>query len=139
MELKQILPHLNAFLNLTCTVFLVLGYVAIRRGERQRHARWMVSAFVTSVLFLISYVIYHIRAGHTVYPGQGTIKIVYLTILFSHIVLAAVTVPLVLTTVILAWRGRFERHRRIARWTFPIWVYVSITGVVVYLMLYHFA
>jgi uncharacterized membrane protein YozB (DUF420 family) len=132
------LPHLNALLNTLSALLLACGYAAIRGGKVRRHAGFMLTAFITSVLFLTSYVIYHIEAGHKVYPGVGWSSRVYLTILFSHIILAFATVPLALTTLAFALRKRFDRHRRIARWTFPIWMYVSVTGVVVYLMLYQF-
>jgi putative membrane protein len=130
------LAHVNAALNGTSAILLVLGYRAVRRKAIGVHARFMVAAFVTSSLFLASYVTYHILAGHKTYSGGGPLHVVYLAILGSHIVLAVVTVPLAVTTLILAATGRFERHRRLARWTFPIWIYVSVTGVVVYLMLY---
>jgi uncharacterized membrane protein YozB (DUF420 family) len=128
------LAHVNAALNATSAVLLVLGYRAIRRGAVPVHARFMVAAFITSTLFLASYLTYHYLAGHRTYAGS--MRPVYLAILGSHIILATVTVPLAATTLVLAALGRFERHRRVARWTFPIWIYVSVTGVVVYLMLY---
>ena len=134
----EALPHVNAVLNTTCFVLLCCGYVAIRKGDRNQHARFMVSAFLTSTLFLISYLTYHSLVLHKPYTGEGWIRTVYLLILVSHIVLAAVILPLVLVTIYYALRQRFDRHRRIARWTFPMWVYVSVTGVVVYLMLYVF-
>jgi uncharacterized membrane protein YozB (DUF420 family) len=128
------LAHLNALLNATSAVLLALGYRAVRRQAIAVHARFMVAAFVTSTLFLASYVTYHILAGSKTYTGP--LRAVYLPILLSHIVLAAATVPLAALTLALAALGRFERHRRIARWTFPIWIYVSVTGVAVYAMLY---
>ena len=131
------LPHLNAFLNVTSACLLLLGYAAIRRKNTARHARFMVAAFAMSVLFLISYVTYHYTVRHTTFPGSGALRVTYLAILFSHIVLAVVTLPLAVITLVLALRKRFVAHRRIAPWTFFIWMYVSVTGVVVYLMLYH--
>lgn len=130
------LPHLNAFLNLSSFVLVLLGYAAIRRKNEKLHARLMLRAVAVSALFLVSYVTYHYAAGHKTYPGTGLVKTIYLIILFSHIVLAMATVPLVLTTLILALRKNIDRHRRWARWTLPIWLYVSITGVVIYVMLY---
>ena len=133
------LPHVNATLNAVSGVLLSSGYVAIRRGNKRLHARLMGAAFLVSVLFLISYLTYHYSAGHNPYPGEGLVRGIYLVILLTHIVLAIAVVPLALVTVILALRGRFKTHRKIARWTFPIWLYVSVTGVVVYVMLYHYA
>jgi len=131
------LPHLNAFLNLTSFILLLAGYAAIRRRNEKLHVRLMLRAVIVSALFLASYVTYHYKVGHTTYPGTGLVRSIYLTILFSHISLAVLTVPLVLTTLALAFRKRFDRHKRWARWTLPIWLYVSITGVIVYVMLYH--
>lgn len=127
---------LNASLNGTSAVLLACGYAAIRRGKRTVHKRFMLSAFTVSAAFLISYVIYHVRVGHVAFQGQGWIRPVYFTLLLSHTILAAVIVPLVLITVRRAWLERFDRHRVIARWTLPIWFYVSVTGVVIYFMVY---
>jgi len=132
------LPTLNALLNGTSAVLLGIGYYYIRKGKTQIHHRIMLTAFSVSVLFLISYVIYHAQAGETHFVGQGFIRPVYFTMLISHIVLAAAIVPLALITLIRALRERFAKHRAIARWTLPIWFYVSVTGVFIYLMLYHF-
>ncbi len=132
----QDLPALNAVLNGTAAVLLVTGYVLIRKGRRQAHKRVMITAFTVSTLFLISYLTYHALAGIVYYPGTGWIRTVYLTILYSHTALA-VTVPvLAIVTLRRGLKGWFDRHRKIARWTLPIWLYVSVTGVVVYLMLY---
>lgn len=136
MNWSEALPHVNAFLNAVAATLLVSGYVAIRQGRKEQHARLMLSAFVVSVLFLVSYLIYHWQAGHVRYEGQGVIRIAYLTILFSHIVLAATVPFLALTTLYFAFQEKFDRHRRWARVTLPIWLYVSVTGVIVYLMLY---
>lgn len=134
---NSVLPHLNAFLNTTSGVFLVAGYFFIRRRKITAHLTCMISAFVVSVAFLISYLIYHYTHLATPFAGQGLIRPVYYTILATHVVLAMVIVPLVLITLVRAAKGEYFRHRRIARWTFPLWLYVSITGVIVYLMLYH--
>jgi uncharacterized membrane protein YozB (DUF420 family) len=130
------LPHLNAFLNATSAVLLLNGYAFIKRGRISAHRNCQVAAVCTSTLFLVSYLTYHYFHGTTRFAGQGIARPIYFTILISHTILAIVIVPLVLVTLYRAARGDFERHRRIARWTLPIWLYVSITGVVVYLMLY---
>ena len=130
------LPALNATLNATSAVLLVIGYRLIRRGRIQQHRRVMISAFVTSTLFLISYLIYHYNVHSRPVPGTGPIRTVYLTILFTHVVLAMVNLPMALVTLSRGLRARYDKHRRIARWTLPIWLYVSVTGVIVYLMLY---
>jgi uncharacterized membrane protein YozB (DUF420 family) len=130
------LPALNATLNGLATVLLLTGWVCIRTGRRAAHRAAMTAALVTSALFLTSYVIYHANAGSKPYQGTGVVRSVYLTILLTHVVLAAAIVPLVLVTVIRALSERFDAHRRIARWTLPLWLYVSVTGVVIYLMLY---
>jgi putative membrane protein len=131
------LPAVNATLNAATSVLLVTGYVLVRRRRLAAHRAAMTAALVLSTAFLLSYVVYHAVAGSVRFTGQGVIRPVYFTILLSHIVLAAGIVPLVLTTVWRAWSGRFDRHRRIARWTLPLWLYVSVTGVLVYWMLYH--
>jgi uncharacterized membrane protein YozB (DUF420 family) len=130
------LPALNATLNGTADCLLLIGYRFIRRGQVQQHRATMLAACAVSTAFLTSYVIYHAHVGSKPFPGHGSIRSVYLTILLTHVVLAATVVPLALITVLRGLRGRFDRHRAIARWTFPIWLYVSVTGVVVYLMLY---
>jgi putative membrane protein len=132
------LPAVNAALNATSAVFLVAGFVLIRRRRVRAHLAAMTSAFVVSTLFLVSYVTYHYHAGSRSFTGQGIIRPIYFVLLITHIVLAAVILPFVLTTLYRAWRGDFGRHVRIARWTLPIWLYVSVTGVLVYWMLYHF-
>jgi len=136
MEVRS-LPALNAILNTTSAVLLVSGYTMIRSRRRETHRRFMLAAFTVSVLFLISYLIYHAQVGSVRFQKTGWIRPVYFTILISHTVLAALVVPLALVTIYRAWKGRFERHRALARVTFPIWLYVSVTGVIVYLMLYH--
>lgn len=130
------LPALNATLNGLSAVCLVSGYALIKRGERLMHQRCMLAALVLSSLFLVSYVVYHAHAGSRPFPGQGIIRPIYFVILITHVVLAATVVPLALITATRGLRSQFDRHVRIARWTFPIWLYVSVTGVVIYLMLY---
>jgi uncharacterized membrane protein YozB (DUF420 family) len=130
------LPLVNATLNGIATIFLIAGFVFIKRRQIAAHRVAMIAAFVTSVLFLISYLIYHAHAGSRPFTGQGSIRIVYFTILISHIVLAALIPPLAGVTLWRALRGRFDRHVPIARWTLPLWLYVSVTGIVVYWMLY---
>jgi putative membrane protein len=131
------LPTLNAALNSLSAVFLFAGYLYIRGKNRQSHRRCMLAAFACSSVFLISYLVYHFKVGSVGFKGQGWIRPVYFTILITHTILAATVVPLALITLVRALRERFDAHRRIARWTLPIWLYVSVTGVVVYLMLYH--
>jgi uncharacterized membrane protein YozB (DUF420 family) len=130
------LPAVNATLNGTTAVLLSVGYVMIRRGKILAHKTCMLSAFGVSTVFLASYLYYHARAGVRHFEGQGWIRPVYFAILISHTVLAAAVVPLAVTTVFRGLTAQFPRHRRIARWTLPIWLYVSLTGVVVYLLLY---
>lgn len=136
-EYLSSLPHLNAFLNSTCTILLLTGYSFIKRRRITAHRNCQIAAVVTSVLFLISYLTYHYYHGDTRFTGQGLVRPFYFTILITHVVLAIIILPLVIITLIRALRGDFIRHRRIARWTFPLWLYVSITGVIVYVMLYH--
>jgi putative membrane protein len=130
------LPTLNATLNAISAVLLSVGYMFIRRKERQRHKACMLAAFAMSVLFLMSYVTYHAQVGSKPFPGEGAIRALYFTVLIPHVILAAAIVPLALITLSRGLSNRFDAHRRIARWTLPIWLYVSITGVMVYLMLY---
>jgi putative membrane protein len=130
------LPALNATLNAMATLLLVAGYVFIRRRDRAKHRLAMLGALVMSAAFLTSYLIYHYHAGSVPFEGQGPIRIVYFAILITHIILAAAILPLVLVTVRYALTNRFAEHRRIARWTWPLWMYVSVTGVVIYVMLY---
>ena len=129
-------PAVNAVLNLASAVCLVNGYLAIRGARKETHKRWMLAAFACSVIFLLSYLAYHFQVGSVKFQGEGPIRTLYFAILLTHTVLAAVVAPLVLATLHRALGGRFDLHRKIARITFPIWIYVSITGVVVYLMLY---
>jgi putative membrane protein len=127
---------LNAILNGTSAVLLVAGYAAIRAGKMQVHKRFMMSAFWVSTAFLISYLIYHYRVGHVAFQGQGWIRPVYFVLLTSHTILAVMIVPMILVTIRRAWMERFDKHKLIARWTLPLWLYVSVTGVIVYLMVY---
>lgn len=130
------LPHLNAALNTTSALLLLAGFRFIRLGRIQAHRNCQVTAVLTSTVFLISYLTYHYYHGDTPFPGQGIVRPFYFAVLISHVILAIVIVPLVLITLYRATRGDFIRHRRIARWTLPLWLYVSVTGVIVYLMLY---
>jgi len=131
----RILPAVNASLNFMTAVLLCFGYYFIRNKHIRSHRLCMVSAFILSALFLISYVTYHSLTESTHFGGTGIISYIYFTLLISHIILAAVIVPMVLITLTRALRERFDQHRKIARWTFPIWLYVAVTGVIVYLML----
>ena len=130
------LPLLNAILNSLSAVLLSTGYVAIRCRRIPVHRACMIAAFVTSVLFLISYLTYHYHIGSKPFTGQGTVRTVYFIILISHTILATVIVPMVLLTLYWAWKAQWDRHRRLARWTLPLWFYVSVTGVVIYVLLY---
>src|SRR6516162_10058627 len=128
---------LNATLNGTSAVLLAAGYTAIRAGKVQTHKKLMISALIASCSFLVSYVVYHIRIHEVIhFQGQGWIRPVYFTILISHTILAVVIVPLIIITLRRAWLARFDEHRLIARWTLPLWFYVSFTGVIVYFMVY---
>ena len=131
------LPAINASLNGTATVLLSTGYVLIRRRRIAAHRACMIAAFAASSLFLITYLIHHAQVGSVPFHGAGWLRPVYFGLLVPHIVLAALVVPLALTTIYRAWRGHFDRHRRLARVTLPIWLYVSVSGVLVYILLYH--
>lgn len=131
------LPALNAGLNALSGTLLGVGYAMIRRGRVRAHKAFMVAAVGVSTLFLVSYVVYHYHAGSTRFPGTGWVRTLYLSILVTHAVLAAAVIPLAAVTLVRAWREDFPSHRRIARWTLPIWFYVSVTGVIIYVMLYH--
>jgi putative membrane protein len=130
------LPALNATLNAIAASCLVTGYVLIRRGQRVLHERCMLGALTASALFLTSYLVYHWNAGSRPFPGSGVIAAIYFAILITHVLLAITILPLALVTAARGLRSQFDRHVRIARWTFPIWLYVSVTGVIIYLMLY---
>ena len=131
------LPAVNATLNAVAASLLLFGYVEIRRGRMARHRAAMIAACVASTLFLISYVTYHANAGSRRFTGEGAVRVFYFVILISHVILAAAILPLALVTLTRALRQQFDRHAALARWTLPIWLYVSVTGVVVYFMLYH--
>jgi putative membrane protein len=127
---------LNASLNGLSAFLLAGGFAAIRDGKRDVHKALMVSAFAVSTVFLVSYVIYHLRVGHVVFQGQGWIRPVYFVLLLSHTLLAIVIVPLILVTLRRAWLEKFDKHKILARWTLPLWFYVCVTGVIIYLMVY---
>lgn len=133
----QDLPTLNASLNSISGVLLLSGYIAIKKNKRDLHRNLMISALVVSAAFLTSYLIYHFHVPSKKFPDLGWIKTVYFLILFPHIILAAVMVPMILKTFWHAYKQEWEKHKKIARITFPIWMYVSVTGVIVYMMLYH--
>jgi uncharacterized membrane protein YozB (DUF420 family) len=130
------LPAINATLNASAAILLVWGHTLIRAKRIQQHRRVMTSAFCVSILFLICYLIYHAQVGSVPYRGTGVLRGIYLSILLTHVVLAATVPFLASITLYRGWKGNYAKHRRIARWTFPIWLYVSVTGVIVYLMLY---
>lgn len=133
------LPALNATLNAISAVLLVIAYRFIRRGQRIAHKRTMLAAFTVSCVFLVSYIVYHAQVGSVKYPGSGVARVVYLSILATHTVLAATVPVLAIITLRRGLKGRFDKHKKIAKWTLPVWLYVNVTGVVVYLMLYQFA
>ena len=139
MALGDALPAVNAALNATCAVLLVAGWRAIRGGRRDTHRALMLGACAASALFLVSYLTRVALTGTHRFPGDGALRAIYLVVLGTHTVLAALVVPLALRTLWLPLRSRFAEHRRIARWTLPVWLYVSVTGVAVYVMLYHLA
>lgn len=130
-----VLPKLNAILNSSVSLLLVAGLVFIRRKMISAHRACMMSAFILSAIFLISYVVYHAASEHTVFGGIGAIRTIYYVLLITHIILAALILPLILFTIARAIGGKIEQHRKLARWTWPLWLYVSVTGVIVYLMI----
>jgi len=130
------LPTLNAILNALCGILLITGYGFIRAGRERSHRACMIAAFCTSTLFLVSYLTYHAIHGSTAFTGVGAMRTIYFTILISHTLLAAMVPPLAILTVVAALRDQRTRHRRLARWTLPIWLYVSVSGVIVYWLLY---
>ena len=137
-ETLRFLPTLNAILNATSGLLVLTGFIFIRRKQINAHRACMVAAVTVSLLFLVSYIVYHYHHGATRFTGTGLARPVYFTILISHTLLAATIVPFVIVTLRRALRGQFLRHMKVARWTFPMWLYVSVTGVIVYFMLYHF-
>jgi putative membrane protein len=130
------LPTLNAILNSISAIFLILGYRYIKKGEQQSHKKFMISALVVSALFLTSYVIYHYNIPSTPYPYHDWTRPVYFAILIPHIILAAIMGPFILSAVIFAFKGKFETHKKIVKWIWPVWMFVSVSGVIIYLMLY---
>lgn len=136
MNLFLYIPTINASLNLLSLVFLILGFIFIRKGNKHLHKRLMISAFISSAVFLIFYLIYHYYAGHKVYNGVGVARLIYLLILFTHVILAVLMVPFILATFFYAFKADFNKHKKLAKITFPVWVYVSLTGVIVYVLLY---
>jgi putative membrane protein len=137
MLLTEDLPALNATLNSIAAVLIVAGWVCIKARKQAAHIAFMVLALIVSTAFLTSYLVYHYRIGHVPFQGKGLIRPFYFAMLISHILLAMVNVPLILMTVVPALRRRYDRHKKIARWALPSWLYVSVTGVLVYLMCYH--
>lgn len=136
MTTASILPHVTASLNALALCFLIAAYTFIRQGRRELHKRAMLGAVATSALFLGFYLLYHFTAPIFVFRGTGIVRPIYYALLISHVILAATVTPLIGMTIIKAARGNFIDHKRVARWTYPVWVYVSVTGIVVYLMLY---
>jgi uncharacterized membrane protein YozB (DUF420 family) len=130
------LPAVNATLNATSGIFLFTGYLLIKKRQINAHRNAMLAAFASSMLFLTSYLVYHYHTGSRPFPGTGTIRLVYFVILISHVLLAIAILPLAISTLTKGLRGQYSRHKRVAKWTFPLWMYVSVTGVVVYVMLY---
>ena len=130
------LPAVNASLNALSGILLLVGYTLIRSGRRDLHRRWMIAAFASSSLFLVTYVVYHAQVGSVRFTREGFVRPLYYGILITHVTLAAVVLPLAIVTLTRGLNGRFRQHRKIARWTFPIWLYVSVTGVLVYVLLY---
>jgi putative membrane protein len=137
MTTATILPHVTAALNAAALLLLLAGFTLIRAGRRDLHRKAMLAAVGTSALFLVFYVLYHFTAPIFVFRGQGSVRPVYYALLVSHVLLAAVVAPMVAVTLLRALKGRFEVHKGLARWTLPVWLYVSVTGIVVYAMLYH--
>ena len=132
----QDLPVVNASLNATATVLLLAGYAFIKTGRVKAHIMTMITALIVSTAFLACYLYYHYNVGHVKFAGEGPIKTFYYVLLFSHVFLAVVNLPMIIMTVVPAIQKRFDKHKRMARWTFPVWLYVSVTGVIVYQMCY---
>jgi uncharacterized membrane protein YozB (DUF420 family) len=130
------LSTVNALLNGLSAVLLLVGYVNIKKGNRDIHKRFMVAALITSALFLVSYVIYHYEVGSVPYPYHDWTRPVYFIILIPHVILAALNVPFIIALVTYAFKGNFKKHKKLARWVWPVWMFVSVTGVIIYLMLY---
>jgi uncharacterized membrane protein YozB (DUF420 family) len=134
--MMEYLPTLNAALNTVTSILLIRGFSAIRRRDRETHRRWMLAALTGSALFLTSYLIYHVNVGSVPYPHYDWTRPLYFAILIPHVLLAGVMTPFILTGVVWALRNRFDRHRKLMRWVWPVWMFVSVSGVVIYLMLY---
>ena len=132
------LPTINASLNLLCTIFLILGYIQIKKGNKEVHKKLMISALISSAAFLICYLIYHAHVGSVPYPHFNWTRPVYFAVLIPHIILAAIMSPFILLAVWFAFREKYDTHRKIVRWLWPVWMYVSVSGVAIYLMLYVF-
>lgn len=139
MSFVNLLPSFNAFLNATAATLLVTGYVAVKKKNLALHSKAMQGAFITSAVFLASYLLRTYLTGTHRFPGDGWLKLLYLVVLFSHMILAVVMLPFIFRTLFLAKKSRFREHRKVAKWTLPMWIYASITGVLVYVMLYHLA
>ena len=137
MDTASTLPHVNAVLNSVTIVLLLIGFILIRSGRRKAHQAVMIAAVSVSAVFLVSYLVYHFTAPIFVFRGEGWVRPVYYAMLISHVLLATVVTPMIIVTVLRALRGRFDRHRALARWTWPVWMYVAVTGVLIYALLYH--
>jgi len=137
MTVATVLPHVNAVLNTLSTILILIAFVFIRSGNREMHRKFMLAAIIVSAVFLVSYLTYHFYAPIFVFPGTGWTIPAYYTLLISHVILAVVVTPMVGITAWRALHGAFDRHKAIARWTFPIWLYVTVTGVAIYAILYH--
>ncbi len=137
MDIISYIPHILAILNTLSAILISIGYIQIRKGNRTAHKKLMISALFVSTLFMIFYLYYHAKVGYIPFAGQGTIRYLYFSLLASHVILAAIAFPLVLITAGLAIRHKFNIHKRIAHWTFPIWLYVSVSGVTIYIMSFH--
>ncbi len=131
------LSTVNAVLNSISSIFLIFGFIAIKKGQRERHKKFMIAALTTSALFLVSYLVYHYNVGSVPYPHYDWTRTFYFIILVPHIIFAGIMTPFILIAVYFALKERFENHKKIVRWIYPVWMYVSVTGVVIYLMLYH--
>ena len=137
MDIISYIPHILAILNTLSAILISIGYIQIRKGNRTAHKKLMISALFVSTLFMIFYLYYHAKVGYIPFAGQGNIRYLYFSLLASHVILAAIAFPLVLITAGLAIRHKFNIHKRIARWTLPIWLYVSVSGVTIYIMSFH--
>jgi len=135
--LISILPHFQAILNAISLILIVSAYIAIKSGNKERHIKLMISALGVSSIFLVSYLIYHANVGHVPFEGVGPVRYFYFSLLIIHIICAVVALVMIIMTVLRAWKGIFEKHKAIARWTFPIWAFVCASGIVIYLMAFH--